>query len=1113
MTWPLPQDYNEAIQSPRSNFTDDDLRNAEPVCNALGIPLPCSGNFADVYQMRSARGSWAVKCFTREVPGLRERYAAISEHLRDANLPFTVDFTFLEKGIRVRGQWYPVLKMQWVEGLTLNAFVRQYADKPAMMKTLLQIWVRMAVRLREADIAHTDLQHGNVLLVPGSTAGSLAVKLIDYDGMWVPALAKTPSGEAGHPCYQHPQRVAEQTYSRELDRFPLLLIATALDCLRVGGQALWGKHDSGDNLLFREADLRAPVKSPLFYELLKLADERASRLARQTLDALKGRLESAPLLAQVLPEPHAAPAPAPKPAAVSSSQATVPAATADSPWGNLDGEEEAPKRRRRSKGGTPRWVWGVAAAGVAALVLVGGIVALATRGDSGKKQDTQHAEKWPIPPNPPTPPQETLKQFIERVALLPPESQRNEVAKKLKELNPGFDGQWTEPPGIEGDKIVSLAIHSEHVSDLRPLKALPYLRRLTLGGTKVTDLTPLQGLQLSYLHIAGSPVSDLSPLSEMTELEDLHVTAAPLTDLKPLQGLKLRNLTLHATSVEDLSPLKGMPLKGLNIHRTRVKDLSPLKGMKLEGLCYYEQPIKDISVLKDMPLRAVECTFQRERDEAVLRSIKTLKTINRKPKDQFWEEVTSNTPAGKDGFVALFDGTELSFRANWMTHRGQPGNWRVEKGTNGDVLTGSGSAVSHLYSERGDYKDFVLRVEARINDGGSGGVYSRASFGPFFPKAEPRFPLGYQAPIKSTRDESPDKTGSLYAGDDVLVGFTDSPVPSGEWFWMEVIAEGDHIIVKVKDKLGRVTAADWRDKKHGIRSGHIALQQLGAATVVEFRKIEIKELSGKAASPKTPEPPAKDGFVQLFNGKNLDGWGVDGGIAEQWSVEGDTIVGRSHDAGTRSYLLTDKEYANFVLRFDFKVEDGHHGVAIQAIKGEKMPLSDGLIFDHPLIKLLNPAIPAVNAKEPTGTTHWLKSADAFVKPSELLSLPRDIWHSMEVDVRGDRCTATIGSKRFVNVTLDRGARKREDFIPGLQRAKGKVGFQANTGTVRFRNIAIKELPAESTPSRAANNHPTPRRPPRRFTRRLAPMHGPNFSRGSMRNSISWRSRVARPRKG
>ena len=256
--------------------------------------MPRSGNFADVYEFNCAatKNKWAIKCFTRHVPGLRERYTEISAGLLGAKLPFAVDFQYLVQGIRVRGDWFPILKMRWVEGFLLNEFVRDNLDKPALLGNLGLIWARMAKRLREASIAHADLQHGNVILIPGSKASSLAVKLIDYDGMFVPALASKKSGEVGHPNYQHPQRLREGTYSPEVDRFPLLVVATALRALSVGGRELWDRYDNGDNLLFREADLQAPDKSALFAELHKLADPQARMLIEElhkSIEAEPGR--------------------------------------------------------------------------------------------------------------------------------------------------------------------------------------------------------------------------------------------------------------------------------------------------------------------------------------------------------------------------------------------------------------------------------------------------------------------------------------------------------------------------------------------------------------------------------------------------------------------------------------------------------------------------------------------------------------------------------------------------------------------------------------------------------------------------------------------------------
>jgi serine/threonine protein kinase len=152
----------------------------------------------------------------------------------------------------------------------------------------------MGQQLHAAEVAHGDLQHGNVLLV--REGNSLALKLVDYDGMWVPALAASPSGEVGHSAYQHPQRLREQVYGPKLDRFPILLIATALRALLVAGRPLWDKYDCDDNLLFRQEDLMSPSKSRLFYEILKLSDPLLRDLVEKLLDSLRRPLDETPLL-------------------------------------------------------------------------------------------------------------------------------------------------------------------------------------------------------------------------------------------------------------------------------------------------------------------------------------------------------------------------------------------------------------------------------------------------------------------------------------------------------------------------------------------------------------------------------------------------------------------------------------------------------------------------------------------------------------------------------------------------------------------------------------------------------------------------------------------------
>src|SRR5262245_53227198 len=173
----------------------------------------------------------------------------------------------------------------------------------------------------------------------------------------------------------------------------------------------------------------------------------------------------------------------------------------------------------------------------------------------------------------------------------------------------------------------------------------------------------------------------------------------------------------------------------------------------------------------------------------------------------------------KEGWVQLFNGKDLT---GWKTHPKDKAKWEVVDG----ILTAKGKDAGHLFSERGDYENFVYRVEAKINDHGNSGQYFRTKFGPSFPS-------GYEAQINSTHRD-PVKTGSLYN----FVAVKDMLVKPDEWFTQEVTAVGNHIIIKVNGK----TTVDFVDKKNTHMKGHFALQQHDPGTVVMFRKIEVKEL-------------------------------------------------------------------------------------------------------------------------------------------------------------------------------------------------------------------------------------------------------------------------------
>ncbi len=218
----------------------------------------------------------------------------------------------------------------------------------------------------------------------------------------------------------------------------------------------------------------------------------------------------------------------------------------------------------------------------------------------------------------------------------------------------------------------------------------------------------------------------------------------------------------------------------------------------------------------------------------------------------------------------------------------------------------------------------------------------------------------------------------------------------------------------------------------------------------------------------TPLPPydrkSSLDFAPLFNGKDIRSWLIELGKPNQWSVADGVIVGNSPASSSRSYLLTKKEYGNFVLRFEYKPEAKSAGVAIRGIIGEKMPMpNNGSSADHPLIKLTNPEHPT---HEPNGTTHWLRSDKINTPPVRHLDPKPDEWHAIEVTVRDDKCTVTIDGALVVDQSLDRSAKFKAGFVPGLARERGKIGFQINTGTIRLRNIEIAELPVSRTSDQA-----------------------------------------------
>lgn len=274
MTWPTPQDYREAIQSPRLCFSDPDLQRGSPRLDSLGLPKPNSGNFASVYEILDQGKRWAVRCFSREFSDQQQRYEKISQHLHQVRLPYTVDFKFQAQGIKVNSRWYPILKMEWVDGTPLITFIEQNITRPEVLRDLAHKWIDLIAALRQSSVAHGDLQHGNIIVANGH------IQLIDYDGMFVPGLAGYPSHEVGHPSYQHPLRT-QADFDLYLDNFSAWVIYLSLVAVALDPQ-LWTRMGAGDReerLLFRRADFDPSKPSPTLSTLKQSPNAQIRALA------------------------------------------------------------------------------------------------------------------------------------------------------------------------------------------------------------------------------------------------------------------------------------------------------------------------------------------------------------------------------------------------------------------------------------------------------------------------------------------------------------------------------------------------------------------------------------------------------------------------------------------------------------------------------------------------------------------------------------------------------------------------------------------------------------------------------------------------------------------
>ncbi|KAF0146138.1 MAG: hypothetical protein FD153_180 [Rhodospirillaceae bacterium] len=280
MAYPAIDKYNEAVQEPQIAFVDPTLQRGQVTVNAFGLPLALGGGFALTYTVTSSGKKFAVRCFHKEAQGLQNRYAKISSTLAAISNSCFVGFQYQQSGIRVEGTLYPIVRMDWADGKTLGIWLENNYKNKAAVTQLLSCFRSLETFLRGKSTAHGDLQNGNVLVNGGT------VKLVDYDGLFVPGLPTGQGNELGHKHFQHPKRQGSD-FGPNMDRFSFIVIDLSLRAL-AEKPVLFDKHSNGENILFSAGDYLDPASSAVF------ADIRAMSSLAQDADAF-ARICRAPI--------------------------------------------------------------------------------------------------------------------------------------------------------------------------------------------------------------------------------------------------------------------------------------------------------------------------------------------------------------------------------------------------------------------------------------------------------------------------------------------------------------------------------------------------------------------------------------------------------------------------------------------------------------------------------------------------------------------------------------------------------------------------------------------------------------------------------------------------
>lgn len=239
-----------------------------------------TGGFTVVFPVSTKHEKWAFRCWHTEIGNVRERFKTISGYINKLKSSYFCDFYYCDEGLVVDGKIFPTTRMKWINGDSINEFIRKNSNNKEKLLSLAEKFLAMTEFLHENRIAHGDLQHGNIIIENDE------IKLVDYDSLYVPGLDGQSDIIIGKAEFQHPKRSRLKIVSEKLDYFSELVIYLSIIAI-AHKPSILEEYSIDDSLLFQANDWQDLENSNIFRTLNDIPNDDITLLLFILKDYLK----------------------------------------------------------------------------------------------------------------------------------------------------------------------------------------------------------------------------------------------------------------------------------------------------------------------------------------------------------------------------------------------------------------------------------------------------------------------------------------------------------------------------------------------------------------------------------------------------------------------------------------------------------------------------------------------------------------------------------------------------------------------------------------------------------------------------------------------------------